>query len=295
MKLQQLICVLAICLLPFFTSAQGLSYGFKVGLNFSDIHGDLEQDDNGENIERMETNTGFHVGASVRYNFTDRFGLKGDFLFSQKGTQQFYDGQGAQLFYVFGTDNQIGLTGIQERFIRITNYYLELPISAYAKFGKIEIFGGPYVGFLISSRGVGDYQFETATGAIELEAELSYNYLKNGATDAANIILDPEEYETFNFDGESIFYPKQVGAYFDYTSKDGNFFKGIDFGLNAGLAYFLNKGLYVSANVNYGLADLTRETYDRSRGSLNEDETGYAERDDVDRNFTIQASVGFAF
>jgi len=294
MKLRHFIYTMAMGLLPFIMSAQEFSYGFKVGLNFANMPGDLEQDDAGENIERLKTNTGFHVGASIRYSFNDRFGIKGDFLFSQKGTQQFYDGQGAQLFHVQGTNDFVGITGTQERFLRITNSYIEIPISAYGKFGKVEVFGGPYIGFLVSSKAIGDYKFDSPF--IEFSSNLDYNYLKDDLIDATTIELNSVDYNSESYFGNTIFYPEAGNAYDDFSSKDGNAFKGIDFGLNAGLAYFLNRGLYVSANVNYGLIDLTNKAYDHSYGSLKEDDPNqYVERDDVDKNFAIQVSVGFAF
>ncbi len=296
MKFQQLIFSIALCcLIPVLSSAQGLSYGFRVGLNFANMPGELEQDDAGEDIERLKTNTGFHVGASVRYNFTERFGVKGDFLFSQKGTQQFYDGQGAQLVYKIGSTEQAGITGTQDRFLRITNSYIEIPISGFAKFNKIEFYGGPYVGILVSSKAIGEYKFES--GSIEIDSDLNYNYFKDDITDPANIEVTPEDYEIFNVgNNDPAYYPNVANAYDDFTSKDGKVFKGIDFGLNAGLAYFLNRGLYVSANINYGLIDISNGAYDHSYANLKEgDPSQYAERDDVDRNVAVQVSVGFAF
>jgi Outer membrane protein beta-barrel domain len=294
MKLQQLIyTLLLLCMLPAFSTAQGLSYGFKVGLNFSNMPGELEQDADGENIERLKTNTGFHVGASVRYNFTDRYGIKGDFLYSQKGAQQYYDGQAAQLFYVVGSTDQVGITGTQERFLRITNSYIEIPISGYAKFGKVEFFGGPYIGFLVTSKAVGDYQF--TTGAVALDTDLNFNYFKDEIPDPANLELTELDYTIFSYFGQTLFYPNEVTAYYDFQSKDGKSFKSIDLGLNAGMAFYLNKGLYVSANLNYGLVDVTNDAYDHSYSTLNETNDGYVARNDADKNFSVQASVGFSF
>ncbi|MFK7808716.1 MAG: outer membrane beta-barrel protein [Saprospiraceae bacterium] len=295
MKLQHLIYIIALCAIPVFSSAQGLSYGFRVGLNFANMTGDLEQDDAGQDIEEMKNNTGFHVGASVRYNFNERFGVKGDFMYSQMGVQRFYEGQGAQLYYVQGSNDQVGFVGIQERFVRVTNSYIEIPISVFGKFGKFEVFGGPYIGFLITSKGVGDYKFEIPSIDEEFDTDLNYNYLKDDVVDAAGIELNSEDYETFSYFGDNLLKPKVYSAYHDYTAKTDNAFRTLDFGLNAGISYFINTGLYISVNAHYGLMDVSNESYDRSYGSLNEDRTQYATRDDFDRNIAIQASVGFAF
>jgi hypothetical protein len=223
MKFQQLIFAIAICcLIPALSSAQGLSYGFRVGLNFANMPGELEQDDAGEEVERLKTNTGFHVGASVRYNFTERFGVKGDFLFSQKGTQQFYEGQGAQLLSKIGSAEQIGFMGVQDRFLGITNSYIEIPISGFAKFNKIEFYGGPYIAFLVSSKAIGEYKFKANNSSIEIDSDLNYNYFKDDLTDPTNIEINEEDYEIFSLGGnEGAYYPKVANAYDDFRRRQG--------------------------------------------------------------------------
>ncbi len=296
MKIHRLFCILTLTMLsPLFVQAQeGLSYGFKVGLNFSRLDGDLEKDASGNSFEDFQSTTGFHVGAGVLYFFTERYGVKADLLFSQKGTQQSFDGEGVQLFY--STDGTPTLlTGTHNNFLRVTNSYIEIPISGFAKFGKIEFFGGPYVSFLVGSRAVGGFEFTHDAGGpnpVVIDAEYDFNYFKD---DVPNLdARQPpfaDNFIEFSSSGQDLLYPLSAGAYHDFQAKDKSFFKGIDLGLTAGLAFYINRGLYLSGNINYGLTDLSRPFYDHS--FINANGAQYGDRDDVDRNLTWQIGIGF--
>ena len=77
--------VLCILVTPTTIMGQSLSYGFKAGLNTSAFDGPLEN-------ERKQNQVGFHIGVIFKYELTDLFGLRGEFLYSQKGSEYFYDG-----------------------------------------------------------------------------------------------------------------------------------------------------------------------------------------------------------
>ena len=290
MKIKSILLTLIASASFFFASAQGLSYGFKVGLNFSQLKGDLENDAAGMSLESMKNSTGFHIGAGVIYKFTDRFGVKGDFLFTQKGGKQSFDGEAVQLFYNTTGDAAV-FQGNRTSFLRTTNSYLEFPITAYGRFGRFEISGGMYVGILVSSKAVGNVTFTNDQLPGGLDAEFEYSYFKDDPSEPTT--WEPVDYNVVSLNGVQGLYPATVGSYYDHLNKDGNFFKGIDFGLNAGLAYFVNKGLFIGFNLNYGLIDVTNNNFDISYAEL--DGTTYKSRSDNDRNFTLQASVGFSF
>jgi len=293
MKIKSILLTLIASASFFFASAQGLSYGFKVGLNFSQLQGDLENDAAGMSFESMNYSTGFHIGAGVIYKFTDRFGLKGDFLFTQKGGKQSFDGEGVQLFYN-ATGAAVPFEGNRNSFLRTTNSYLEFPITAYGRFGNLEISGGFYVGFLVSSKAVGNITFSgDQLASDELNANLEYNYFKDDPSDPST--WEPVDFNILSINGTQGLYPEDVGGYYDHLTKDGNFFKGVDMGLNAGLAYFVNQGLFIGFNLNYGLVDVTNNNFDISYAELDGTTSTYKSRNDSDKNFTLQASVGFSF
>ncbi len=270
----------------FYASAQELAYGFKVGLNFAQLKGDLES------AEDMKSSTGFHIGAGVVYKITDRFGVKADFLFSQKGGKQSYDGDGVQLFY-----NQAGekipFEGNRNSSLNITNSYIDFPVTGYARFGNIEFSGGMYVGFLVSSKAVGDITF--VGDALDQPQEpftLDYNYSKDDVPDPTTWVAGTD-YRAMRVNNNDVLYPTEVGAYHDYAEKDGKFYKGLDVGLNAGIAYFVNQGLFIGANLNYGFLDVSNNDYDISYAEREGLE--YIKRSDKDNNFMIMTSVGFSF
>ncbi|MEL6276676.1 MAG: outer membrane beta-barrel protein, partial [Bacteroidota bacterium] len=84
MKIQFTFFLAVIALIPL--AGQGFSGGFKAGLNFNTFDGPLE--DNGAGTEVFNSTTGFHIGATFAYGFTDLFGLKADLMYSQKGVEQ---------------------------------------------------------------------------------------------------------------------------------------------------------------------------------------------------------------
>lgn len=284
--------IFAVCLLLSFQAfAQELSYGFKVGLNFSTIKGPSEED-----LESFDYNSGFHVGGGVIYKITDRFGVKGEILFSQKGVKYGYDGPSAQLFTEDDGDKVLG-TGTRRMQLNVSNSYIELPFTAYAKITeRIEVFGGANINFLVGTSAVGEYVFSGAipdNPAVDIIVELDHSYFKDKVASPDDITADTEVIKIPNGIDE-LTIPKRVGAYYlDFPEKDGSFYNIIDLGLHAGVAYYLNGGLYLGVTVNYGLLDATNDFYDISKVST--DGLEYISRSDKDTNLSFQTSVGFSF
>ena len=75
----------------------------------------------------------------------------------------------------------------------------------------------------------------------------------------------------------------------------------MDYGLIGGLAYYLSNSLYIGARLQFGLSDVTNNEADLSKVEFDaftpnlELSQRYKYRDDKDKNFIIQASVGFSF
>jgi len=184
--------VLLLSIFSISIQAQEFAYGFKVGLNFSTLLADSEKDASGNDLETFDYNSGFHVGAAVIYRFTDLVGVRGEFLFSQRGVKYAYDGASFQVF----TDNLgtqiLSQNGTRRFFLETVNSYIDIPLTAYYKIGeKIEIYGGIDVGFLVGSSAVGEY---TYTGEIpgfpdvDEVFELDYRYYSDDI--AANVVID---------------------------------------------------------------------------------------------------------
>lgn len=269
--------------------AQQFSGGFKSGLNFSTLRGPSEMDDNGEELENFKTNTGFHIGATFRMALTDYFGLRAELLYSQKGMDYTYEGPSYWTF--INTTNPVYTFGNRVSTISINNSYLDLPLMAYVRVGRIELSGGVNASILLASTGTGDLTYSGTTGGANIDPftlALDYNYFG-------------DRYQGFNtFENHMIRVgnttlevPKNIGAYYAGVENEEHLFRRTDFGLNAGVSFFLNKGLYLGFRANVGLTDVTKMEQDYSRFKLDTDNSLIL-RDDDDKNLSFQASIGFS-
>ncbi|MFZ4474821.1 MAG: outer membrane beta-barrel protein [Saprospiraceae bacterium] len=285
--------VLLFCLLSFGLQAQ-LRYGFKTGLNFSRFSAPSEQDANGKDLETFENITGFHIGMSFGYNFTDHFGVRGELLYSKKGVKYSFDGPSFRVFRYDG--GRTITTGNSKYLLKINNAYFDLPVMAFARFGDFEVSGGVYGSVLVQTLGEGSLSYTGGKTAAPLnnpvadvEYNLSYNYRRDdpGQGIGTDQLL-------VKVDARNIQMPKTLGAYYDFPDSNNKAFNNFDYGLIGGVAYYLSSSLYAGVRVQYGLADLTNNSADASKVSL--DNTGsFRFLSDQDRNFQIQASVGFSF
>jgi hypothetical protein len=273
--------------------AQDVAYGFKAGLNFNRIIADSETDGVSE-FETFDGKTGFHVGATFTWKATDLMGLRGEFLFSQKGYKRRYNGPS---YYDVITDNGpiVSLTnGSRNIFISNATSYIDIPVMGYIKVTKwLELHAGANVGILVSSTAVGDFVYtgQTPNGSeVTIEYDLNYRY---GADDVGDVDVAAEPV-TIAIDNNTFTLPNSAGAYYEYTSDEGRYHNLIDVGLLGGVSFYLNKGLYVAVRANYGLTDVTNNDADYSFQSKDAD-GNFITTDEKDRNFSIQASVGFSF
>lgn len=286
-----IITSLLILLHTAFVFAQEFSYGFKAGLNFSRIStDDIEQFD-GMDLETFDQNSGFHLGIAVTTKFSEIFGARGEFLFSQKGGRYDFQGPSYTNFSSFTGDNIESQTGFRSMNINISNAYIDIPLSLYLRPLKwLEISAGANVAVLISSTAAGEMNF-TIDGQAEEDAfraiSLDYRYFKDQRGES--IPENGEEIRMIN--GTSFKIPKTIKAYYDLQSgAETGLFNRLDFGLHASANFYINKSLYVGARFNYGLVDITDNKSDRSL--VSED---LVLRDDIDRNLSMQASIGFSF
>lgn len=271
--------------------AQGWAYGFKAGLNFSKFDGDLEKDDAGATVEEFNRITGFHVGFGFSYAITDHIGARAELMYSQKGARHRFEGDSYE-FLTSKTGTVIIAKGTRKTMNNVLNSYIDLPILFYVRpVNWLEISLGPSAGVLVGSTGAGSTAFsgKTIGGSVvpEHSLTLDYNYLgdETGEADISTTTL-------LKVGNQEIDLPATIGAYYDIPRGDGSFFNSLDLGLNAGLSFYLSKTLYVGGRVNYGLSDATNNDYDFSQVKLDA-ENARIPRSDTDRNFSIQASVGF--
>ena len=273
-----------ILLLFFFVSSVAqaqLTFGFKTGLNYSGFTGDLES------AERYEYNLGFHIGMIVRYHFTDLFGIKGELLYSQKGGKYFYEGP--SFFRIQRSVGAVRASGLRNMDINISNDYIDLPIMGFVKLGPVELSAGINLGLLVTSAGGGQLEFTSQQPLLSpFTLILDYRYLDDRAGQAVDI-----EVVEVQIGGERVSIPRQLGAYYEYEEKHGSRYEIFDIGINGGLAFYLNRGLFFNFRVNYGLKDITRASMDVIYSQF----TGNypTVQNTVDRQISFQTSIGFGF
>jgi len=269
-----------------------IGFGFRAGASIAKLDGPSELGPNGEELEEYTMARGFHIGASVSYKFTDLVGMKAEFVYSQRGTEYTYDGPS---YYVLGrgTIRSTTIYGDRQQTLDLSNVFLDIPVLAYYKIGKLELCGGVNTGILLASTAVGSTNFEGISSLgnpiAPFQVGLNHNYKKDKAGEASS--------ETFDVSIDGSFpyaVPETVMAYYEFETKEENQYKTIDFGLVVGAAFYINEGLYLSARYTHGLSDADVNNYDVSLQSLNTDGS-FKYRDDDNKSRSWQFSVGFSF
>lgn len=294
MKLNFTLIIVFLGLFSIHLSAQGLTYGFKAGLNFSTIQGPLEEVEGGQ--ETAKFNTGFHIGAAINYKFVELQGIRFELMFSQKGQKYQYDGPSFQR-YIANDGTNVYATGNRKSIINISNSYLDFPIMWFGRVRPwLEVSAGVNVGFKLGSTGSGEMIFAGNSignnNEIDNTFKLSYDYNDDALFDVTTL----SEVDNFvlMLDNKTVTLPTELDAYYAYDEIRGKLYNGFDAGVNAGVSFFLNQGLFVGARLNYGLIDVTNNEVDYSRAALNDDNE-LIFRDDNDHNLSIQTSIGFSF
>ncbi len=271
-----------------------LRYGFKTGLNFATIKGESELGVGGASLENWANVTGFQIGITLGFPITDNIGIRGELMYSKKGAKYTFDGPSYRFFRNANTVKFT--TGNSKYLINVNNSYIDIPVMAYARWKSFEISGGAYAALLVQSIGEGALTYSNAISVVppnnpvpEVKVNLSHNYRKDAVGEGAAGETVSVQVDAAKFD-----ILKTQGAYYDYTEDRGNLYNSLDYGLVGGVSYFLSSALYVNVRVQYGLADLTKNEADLSKGAVGDD-LSLQYRNDNDRNFVVQASVGFSF
>ncbi len=277
--------------------AQEFGYGFKAGLNSNSFKSDSETDANGNELEEFTSNEGFHVGAIFTWKATDLMGLRGELVFIQKGGRRNFEGP-SYLNLTSTTGNLVATTGTRKQRINTTTSYLDIPVSGYFKpLEWLEIYAGVNVSFLVSASVFGELSYsngKTANGAGTDPDPISYeidgNYINDDPGEA--VFANPPKSVRIG-SGTLVEIPSSAGVYYEFDEDRGNLFKTFDFGTFVGISIYLNRGLFVSGRLNYGLMDITKQNADVSL--VSQDNGKFITRNDDDRTFSLQVSIGFSF
>ena len=277
---------------------QGFNIGIRAGIGQNKFTGPLERDFG----ESYGLTGGFHFGLSYQLNFSDVVGWRTEILYNQMGSS--YKLDTPEGFYVFRPDPfQDRTSNIVIRdttLINLThsNAYLQFPQTINIKLGsKVEVFGGAYIGFLLSPVATGNVLFggPGVTQEHSFRQGLNFNYFDDDSQTKSDPFRARGREIQIRAEGYDVTLRGIENSY-DYQQfeiDEGRFFS-TDFGLIAGASYYINRGLYVMGRIDYGVKDITRNTADYSFARVNRDESPVF-NNDSDKNLGFYISIGFKF
>jgi len=246
------------------TMVYGQEYhlGLRIGLNYSQFDGPLEEN------ASFGTAPGFHIGPVFSYAFSDIMGLRGELIFSQKGSQ--FDYSGPSYFTIRKNSDYITTTGTRTMKSVINNNYLDVPLMFYTLlFERLDVSVGGYASVLVGSTGRGDMVYSgkrdnsnAPVGPIKFL--LDQNFFKDRAGTTSSTTT-----QTIRLEGDQIILPERLGGYYEYRTKpEGNKYNGLDYGLTGALHYRLSRGLYAGVRYQLGMSDVSNNDFEVSYKSL---------------------------
>lgn len=138
----------AVVLLSTISFAQDVKFGAKVGLNISNLSGDVED---------TKSLIGAHLGGFAEISISEKFAIQPELLFSIQGAKSEYSESDIDYSYSEETKTKLN--------------YLNVPLLAkYYVADKFALLAGPQFGILMSAKE--DYKFsETLSGTTDSGSE----------------------------------------------------------------------------------------------------------------------------
>lgn len=286
-KNRQWVLFIAALLIGTWAQAQNFGIGFKTGLNYSTMIGPSEVDANNNDLETFAYENGYHLGAIFTYGLTDNFGVRGELMFSQKGMDYKYKGDSYWVYYAPNGDKVYHETGQREQRFFLRTSYIDVPLTAYGRLGKVEFSGGVNVGILVGAKGPGELKYGGDTAG-DFVLPLEFNYRKDDVTSGVG-----EEPQITSVFGNDIQVPAEATAHYGAFGTTDNLYNALDFGLVGGVSVFVSKSLFIGLRANYGLSDVTKQEQDLSKHKLSTDKE-FTTLDHKDQNLSFQLSIGFS-
>ena len=256
-------CFIGILFLGFvITQAQETHLGLRIGINSAAMSGGIQEN------SKYKPQSGFHIGPSFSYAFSDLMGIRGELIFSQKGSA--FEYTGPSYFTIRKNAEFIATSGVRTMRMAINNNYLDIPLSFYTLFFEhLDVSIGAYASALVGSSVKGDIEYmgkrdnsSAVVGPLKFLLDGNYFGNKAGAVSGATT-------QTIKLEGDQITLPERLGAYYEYRTKpSGNKYNLVDYGLTGAIHYRLSGGLYAGLRYQYGLSDVSNNKFDISYRSL---------------------------
>ena len=273
--------------------------GVRAGLNRAII-----QADNLESGENFKFRGGFHFGVNYTYKFSPVFGLRGELLFTQRGSSFTYNDSDSyrvirRLSFGEGESPFLLDRGETDIELELSNGYLSIPITAqFDVSDKWELFAGASIDILLNPTGRGtlDYTSNITPDDIFFLKSLDHSYRTDSLGQINDLLFAPPETTAIIVNGQRSDIVRVETAYYNLQpgDKDGTKFNLFDAHVILGANYFINNGFYVGIRGELGLFDLTNDGADFTLKDLDENDR-YILRDDRDLSRNISVSIGFRF
>ncbi len=313
--------VLSVTILLIFISTisnaqKKLEYGIKAGFNLSKFIGPSEVDKLGTPLETQDLGFRIYVAAYTRYKLATNWWIGAEVGFSQKGGITTFEGTSFEKLQADTTK-----TARRRTVMNTTLNYIDFPIMISTNIinPTIELSFGPNIGILAGASGQGNTKYnidkadnsftvpssaintEPVIGTVEYDLEYSHYTDKPGVSKGINGAQSSPT-RVIDVNGTQTPYESVLGAYtfpnqkLARTNGASNLYKPIDLGLNFGVTFRATGSLRVGLKANISLLDITNDAMDFSQGGAAGNFWKMSVvRPDFDRNFTINAFVGFGF
>lgn len=161
------------------------SYGFKGGLNFSNLYTD--------NVEDNNVLTGFNAGLYAKFPLTNSIAIQPEISYTTKGSEQIYNnGQVIEKFNV---------------------NYIEVPVLLVANFtDNFNVHFGPYAAYMVSGKTSIDTNLGSSTSELDTD---DFNKFDAGISGGVGVDLD-----VVNFGVRYNYGLTKIGKDDNFTSSD---------------------------------------------------------------------------
>ncbi len=213
---RRLITLMTMGLLVTSSASAQLSFGAQAGMNLGRMN--FESDNGPYYDENKSYLIGLNAGVALNYEMSDAFSFRTGLLFSQKGVK-FEDTYSYTIGPIFGVTSTTTVTTNT----RLILNYIELPLALRINLalGDATLFieGGPYLGYAISGKSIGESESTTVTDD---------NGTESSSTSSSS---DTDNDEIGNDDNEHIVTAFDFGVYPGAGMRFGNFEVGVSYRL----------------------------------------------------------------
>ncbi len=275
-----------------FSQKKDISWELKGGFTFASISGPAEKIGNTRITEDFSYQTGFHASIGLNTLLSRHSGLRMELMYNRRGTNYSFAGQ-SYWFFTSTTDEELFSFGTRKTELSITTSYLEMPLLYFIRTNRVELSGGISLGYLINARGKGELLYsgitEGGSTVAPFKIRLDFDYIKDPLKPApAQINL------LRSLDGKVVEIPQTISAYYESSDASARHFHRFDVQIVGGISFFLSEELFIGLRLNYGITDLSNDLQDISTTRVNMDKS-LIPRNDYDRNFAFQSSIGLRF